>query len=208
MCDATGIATPRWHSFTHHAFTELGAASTVEPMIAELGLPLVVKPARQGSSMGLHIVESKEAFLTAVVAAFSYDNRIIVERFVDGREFAVTILGPSSCPDPLPVVEIETDEPFYTFHAHYEIGAARLVLADLPPEVLDATKALALRAYSAARCRDFARVDIRLASDAPQVLEINTIPGLTETGPTPVAASMGGLSFRDLIARVCERVMA
>jgi len=205
-CVDAGVPTPRWHSFTKQAFSDFGAAGTVDALIEELGLPLVVKPASQGSSLGLRIVHERDEFGEAVLAAMSYDERVIVEAFVPGRELAVTVLGPPDAPEALPVLEIVTDEPFYTFAAHYEIGAANITEAGLDPAVLDGTSEIARRAYSAAGCRDFARVDIRHDGDEPQVLEINTIPGLTETGPTPIAADIAGLSFPELIARITQRV--
>lgn len=207
-CVAAGVDTPRWHSFTQHAFSEFGAAGTVGALIDELGLPLVVKPARQGSSLGLRIVEDENAFGEAVVSAMSYDDRVIVEQFIPGREIAVTVMGPAADPEALPIVEIKTSEPYYTFAAHYEIGVADIVSADLDPDVREATCRAAVAAYSAAGCRDFARVDIRLDADRPSVLEINTIPGLTQTGPASIAADLAGLSFAQFIGRICERVTA
>lgn len=207
-CVSVGVPTPPWHSFSNLAFSEFGAAGTVDPLIDELGLPLVVKPARQGSSLGLRIVTAREQFGEAVLAAMSYDDRVIVERFVPGREIAVTVLGSSKDPEPLPAVEIKTSEPYYTFAAHYEIGAADMSVAELDASAANAIQDAAVQAYSAAGCRDFARVDIRLDGDRPEVLEINTIPGLTETGPTPIAADIAGMSFADLIRRISDRIAA
>lgn len=208
MCVYGGIPTPDWHTFTQLAFTEYGGAAPVlERVVDELGLPLVVKPARQGSSLGIRIVEQREHFAEAVVSAMSYDDRVLIERFVAGRELTVTVLGDPSSPEPLPVMEIRTDEPYYTFAAHYEIGAAVVEQADLPAESAELVTQTAVNAYVAAGCRDFARVDIKLGDDGPQVLEINTIPGLTETGPTPLAAEAAGISFEQLIERICRRTV-
>ena len=206
-CVNNGIPTPQWHSFTNRAFTEYGASATVDRLIDELGLPLVVKPARQGSSLGIRIVREREGFVEAVVSAMSYDDRVLIERFVEGREIAVTVLGSATAPEPLPLMEIQTDEPYYTFAAHYEIGAAQVGVADLPDDIASEVTDTAVRAYGAAGCRDFARVDIRLGDDGPQVLEINTIPGLTETGPTPLAAEAAGMTFERLVERICERII-
>jgi D-alanine-D-alanine ligase len=119
----------------------------------------------------------------------------------------VTVLGPADSPEVLPIIEIETDEPFYTFRAHYDPGAATMREAELDGDVAERVREVAAQAYSAAGCRDLGRVDLILeAATVPQVLEINTIPGLTETGPTRYAAQAAGMEFTDLIARVISRV--
>jgi D-alanine-D-alanine ligase len=207
FCAVQDIPTPRWHSFTRSSLADLGAGSTFDTLTTELGLPLVVKPAREGSSLGIHFVDRPDHLTEAVIGAMSYDDRVIVERYVEGRELAVTLLGPADAPRALPIIEIETDEPYYTFTAHYEIGASTMKEAELEPAVHDAVLDTAKRAYATARCRDFARVDVRLEPHGPQVLEINTIPGLTETGPTPLAADVAGWTFEQLIAAVSERAL-
>jgi D-alanine-D-alanine ligase len=141
------------------------------------------------------------------VGALGYDDRVLIERYVAGRELAVTVLGPADAPDVLPIIEIETEEPFYTFRAHYDPGAATMREAELDSGVAERVRDVAAQAYAAAGCRDLGRVDLILEDGAvPQVLEINTIPGLTETGPTRYAAQAAGMEFTDLIARVISRV--
>ncbi len=203
-----GLATPPWHSFNREAFTQFGAGETLPALTAELGFPLVVKPAREGSSLGIKVVHSSDEFVTAVLGAFNYDDRVVIERFIAGRELAVTVLGEAREPRALPIVEILTDEPYYTFTAHYETGAATLRVAELDAGEQEAVKEAATRAYSLAGCRDLARVDIILDGGGPQILEINTVPGLTETGPTPFAAEAAGVEFDELIAEMVGRVTA
>ncbi|MDQ3935835.1 MAG: D-alanine--D-alanine ligase [Actinomycetota bacterium] len=201
-----GLATPVWHSFNRDAFAAFGAADTLPELIAQLGFPLVVKPAREGSSLGIKFVNSNEEFSQAVVGALSYDDRVVIEHFIEGRELAATVLGPPDAPEVLPVVEIRTEEPFYTFRAHYDPGAAEMEVADLSPETRTAVETAAREAYTAAGCRDFARVDLILDRDeTPQILEINTIPGLTETGPARFAAEAAGMDFQAFIERVVGR---
>ena len=119
----------------------------------------------------------------------------------------MTVLGPAEEPEVLPVIEIETDEPFYTFRAHYDPGAATMQEAELDDEVRESVERVAAQAYRAAGCRDLGRVDLILEDDSTaQILEINTIPGLTETGPTRYAAQAAGMDFTELIARVISRV--
>ena len=135
------------------------------------------------------------------MGALNYDDRVLIERYVPGRELAVTVLGPAEEPDVLPVIEIETEEPFYTFRAHYDPGAATMREADLDDATRERVEQVAAQAYRAAGCRDLGRVDLILdESSTPQMLEINTIPGLTETGPTRYAAQAAGMDFTDLIA--------
>jgi D-alanine-D-alanine ligase len=209
LMEAQGLPTPEWHSFNREAFSEFGAADSLDQLAEQLGFPFVMKPARQGSSLGIKFVESPEEFSPAIVGALGYDERVLIERYVEGRELAVTVLGPAEEPDVLPVIEIETDEPFYTFRAHYDPGAATMREAQLEDDVRERVEAVAAQAYRAAGCRDLGRVDLILdADDVPQVLEINTIPGLTETGPTRYAAQAAGMDFKDLIARVISRVTA
>jgi D-alanine-D-alanine ligase len=207
MIESEGLTTPAWHSFNRDGFTEFGAADTLTELTAQLGWPFVVKPARQGSSLGIKFVHSSDEFSSAVVGALSYDDRVLIERYVDGRELAVTVVGPADRPEVLPIVEIETSEPFYTFRAHYEAGAATMKVADLHAETHATVAESARRAYAAAGCRDLARVDMILDRNGdPQILEINTIPGLTETGPARFAAEAAGMDFVHLIERVIARV--
>lgn len=208
MVAGEGLATPAWHSFNRDGFTEFGAANTLPELTAQLGWPFVVKPAREGSSLGIKFVHSSEEFGEAVVGALSYDDRVVIERFIHGRELAVTVVGSGSTIEVLPIVEIETSEPFYTFRAHYEAGAAQLMVASLSEATRARVEESARRAYVAAGCRDLGRVDMILdRAEVPQILEINTIPGLTETGPARFAAEAAGMDFVDLIDRVIARVV-
>jgi D-alanine-D-alanine ligase len=206
LMQAQGLSTPEWHSFNREAFSEFGAAESLDQLAEQLGFPFVLKPARQGSSLGIKFVETPEEFGPAIVGALGYDDRVLIERYVRGRELAVTVLGPADAPEVLPVIEIETDEPFYTFRAHYDPGAATMREAELGGE-RERVQTVAAQAYQAAGCRDLGRVDLILDDDGvAQILEINTIPGLTETGPTRYAAQAAGMDFKDLIARVISRV--
>lgn len=208
VCELRGVPTPPWHSFTKQAFADYGAGKTLDALWQQFDGRAVVKPARQGSSFGLSVVQERAQLGGAVLGAMSYDDRVLLERYVPGRELAVTVLGSADQPEPLPVVEIVmASEEYYSFQAHYEIGQSEVRLAGLPAAVDEQVRAIAAEAYSAAGCRDFARVDIRLEGDEPWVLEINTIPGLTETGPTPLAAEHAGLTFAQLIERISARVV-
>jgi D-alanine-D-alanine ligase len=195
-----GIPTPDWVAFNATAFRELGAADTLEEIEDRLGFPLVVKPAAQGSSLGVKVVARREDVPEALVSAFSYDDRVLVERYVEGRELAVGILGS----DPLPIVEaIPRDGDMFDFEARYEIGRTDYVCpADLSDGDSRAVAGAALVAYEALGCAGFARVDLILGDDGPQVLEVNAIPGLTDTSLFPMAAEAAGIGFEQMVERI------
>jgi len=203
------IPTPSFHSFSETAFRELGGARTFPRLLEQLGLPVVIKPVAQGSAIGIKFVSTPEEIPAAMLGAFGYGDRVLVEERVLGRELAVTVLGPPEEPRVLPIVELHTESGFYSYEAHYTIGQVRLEApAELPDEVARAVERVARSAYSLLGCRDFARVDLILDQrSVPQVLEINTIPGLTETGITPAAAEAEGMSFTQLTREIIRRVV-
>jgi D-alanine-D-alanine ligase len=197
-----GLKTPHWFAFNQAAFREFGAADALGRLEETLGFPLVVKPSRGGSSLGVRFARSAGEVPQALVSAFSYDDRVLLERFVDGRELAVSILGD----EPLPVVEailLEGDR--YDFEARYEIGRTRFdVPADLTDEEHRAVTEAALGTYRALGCTGFARIDLILGEDGPWLLEANAIPGLTDTSLLPQAAEAAGLSFEQLVERILD----
>lgn len=197
---AAGVPTPDWAAFNALAFRGLGAADALAEIEAELGFPLVIKPAAGGSSLGVRFAAGAAEVPEALVAAFSYDDRVLLERHVDGRELAVSLLDGIA----LPVVEARPrEEDRFNYDARYEIGRTEYVCpADLGAAegpVLDA----ALRTWDALDFDGFARVDMILAAEGPQVLEANAIPGLTDTSLLPMAAEAAGMSFE----RLCERLL-
>jgi D-alanine-D-alanine ligase len=207
------IPTPAFHSFNETAFRELGGARTFPKLLEELSLPVVVKPVAQGSAIGIKFVTSAEQLPSAILGAFGYGDRVLVEQRVLGRELAVTVLdapGSEHGPRALPVVELFTPESFYSYEAHYTIGQLRMeVPAQLSEKVRARVEQVALESYALMGCRDFARVDLILDEhEVPQVLEINTIPGLTETGITTAAAEAAGMSFAELVEAIVARVVA
>jgi D-alanine-D-alanine ligase len=206
-----GIPTPAFHSFNETAFRELGGARTFPKLLQELRLPAVVKPVAQGSAIGIKFVTSATQLPSAILGAFGYGDRVLVEERVVGRELAVTVLDsadPGVRPRALPIVELFTPESFYSYEAHYTIGQLRMeVPAELPEHVRVRVEAVALESYALMGCRDFARVDLILDEhEVPQVLEINTIPGLTETGITTAAAEAAGMTFAELVGAIVARV--
>ncbi|MDX6638517.1 MAG: D-alanine-D-alanine ligase, partial [Solirubrobacterales bacterium] len=197
-----GVPTPDWVSFNQTAFSELGAADALDDIEAVLGFPLVIKPARGGSALGVRFAASREDVPQALLAAFSYDDQVVFERHVDGRELAVAVLDGQA----LPAVEIRpTEEDRYSYEARYEIGRTEFDCpAHLDAEETAAVEAVAAGAWGTLRCEGFARVDLMLDAAGPHVLEVNSVPGLTDTSLFPMAAEAAGLEFEALVERVVE----
>ena len=195
-----GVPTPDWFAFNATAFRELGAADTLEQIESRLGFPLVVKPASGGSALGVKLVAEVAGMPEALVAAFSYDERVLLERYVPGRELAVSVLGS----EPLPIVEaIPREGDLYDFEARYEIGRTEFVCpAELDRETEQIVNGAALRAFEVLGCSGFARVDLMLGEAGPEVLEVNAVPGLTDTSLLPQSAEAAGLGFDELVERV------
>lgn len=200
--EEAGLPTPHWFAFNQTAFREFGAADALGRLEETLGFPLVVKPSRGGSSLGVKFARLPGEVPQALVSAFSYDDRVLLERFVDGRELAVSILGD----EPLPVVEaILLGGDRYDFEARYEIGRTRFACpAELSAEEERAVTEAALATYRALGCTGFARIDLILGEEGPWLLEANAIPGLTDTSLLPQAAEAAGLSFEELVERILD----
>jgi len=201
-----GIPTPDFYAFSETAFGGLGAARALPAIEERLQFPIVVKPASQGSALGIKFAQTPADVPTALVAAFSYDRKVLLERYVRGRELAVSIIDEDGAPRALPIVEaVPQQEDFYDFESRYEIGRTRF---DCPAELDEAVAArageMALDVYGLLGCAGFARVDLMLEESTGElyVLEANTVPGLTETSLLPQAAEAAGIGFDDLIARI------
>jgi D-alanine-D-alanine ligase len=205
MRDA-GIPTPDFFAFSETAFRSLGAAQALPAMSSRLHFPIVVKPASQGSALGIKFARAKIDVPTALIAALSYDRKVLLERYVAGRELAVSILEQDGRPEALPIVEaVPEEESFYDFESRYQIGRTRFICpADLDSAIAERVQTLALEAFALLGCAVFARVDLMLDSETsePYVLEVNPIPGLTETSLLPQAADAAGINFDELIARI------
>ncbi len=180
-----------------------------------LGFPLVVKPAVGGSALGVKFARSSEQLPAALVGGFSYDGTVLVERYVKGRDLAVSILDgesettggpPTARPVALPIVEaVPREEEFYDYESRYEIGMTTFVCpAELSAQTTERAQQLALEVYELLGCRGFARIDLMLEqpSDELWVLEANVVPGLTETSLLPQAADAAGIAFEDLVERI------
>ncbi len=210
MCDA-GIPTPEFFAFSETAFRELGAAQALPAIEERLRFPIVVKPARQGSALGIKFARTAADVPGALVAAISYDRKVLLERYIRGRDLAVSIVDEGGAARALPLVEaVPEQEDFYDFESRYEIGRTRFVCpAQLPGDLAERAGEIALEVYALLGCSGFARVDLMLEEETGElgVLEVNPIPGLTETSLLPMAAEAAGIGFDELIERILEAVV-
>jgi D-alanine-D-alanine ligase len=202
MVDA-GIPTPEFFAFSETAFRDLGAADALPAIEERLSFPIVVKPSSQGSALGIKFAATAADVPAALVAAFSYDSKVLLERHVAGRELAVSLIAG----EPLPVVEaVPQEDRFYDFESRYDIGATDFVCpAELPAGVGERAQELAVATYELLGLSGFGRVDLMLGEgDEPSVLEANPIPGLTDTSLLPQAAEAAGIGFDSMVERLLE----
>lgn len=172
----------------------------------EVGLPCFVKPANLGSSVGVHKVSDEAAFEAACADAFSYDRKILVEEFIDGRELECAVLG-NQAPQASVVGEIIPTHDFYSYDAKYidEQGAALEIPADIPEEVSERIRELSIRTFEILECEGLGRVDCFLKKDGTVVVnEINTIPGFTKISMYPRLWEASGIPYSELINRLIE----
>jgi D-alanine-D-alanine ligase len=207
------LPTPDFFAFNETAFKALGAGQALNAVEATLGFPLVIKPAGQGSALGIKFAKTTSEVPAALLAAFSYDRKVLLERYVPGRDLAVSILaGTDGAPLALPIVEaLPENDDFYDFEHRYEIGRTRFECpASLDPPLAQRASEIALEAYRVLGCSGFGRVDLMLDSRSNElfVLEVNPIPGLTETSLLPQAADAAGIDFDELIARILAAASA
>ncbi len=196
-----GLATPEWM-----VIEEFHEQAKVEKWLAELPPPVVVKPVGGGSSVDVIIARTIAQRDEAMAAVLDKNGRVMIERYVAGREFTVGVLGETA----LPVLEIIPDGEFYDYHSKYSDAAkTRYVFdSDIPPATAEKMQQWALAAHRALGCRDLSRVDFMLGSDLlPQVMEVNTIPGFTSHSLVPMAARRIGLSFDQLVERIVALAM-
>jgi D-alanine-D-alanine ligase len=206
---AAGIPTPPFRTFARRAMNEMGAAGALGAAADSLGYPLVVKPAREGSGLGLTKVEGPDELLDAVYEAFGYDTKIVLEHWVAGTEIAVPILEPAGEePRVLNLVEVRPRGGSYDFEAKYTPGATDFAIpAEIPAEAATRLEETALNSYQTLGCYGFGRVDAILEDGTPWILDVKTIPGFTETSTLPLAAEATGISFEKLVETILESAL-
>ena len=201
-----GVPVPHGYAFNKDAFSKMGAADTLPEMQQKLGLPLCVKPARQGSAFGITMVREPGDLGGAILNAMGYDDRVLVERFVPGRELAVSVV---MAPEPwaLPVIEaVPLGRDFYDFEARYTPGETELrPPRDVDDEIIQEAARVSILASRTLECRGITRVDLILDDEGRLwVLEVNTIPGMTDTSLLPKAAEVAGIGFDRVVADMLD----
>ncbi len=196
---AAGIPTPDFFVLKRGEELDTGA------IVATLGEKVVVKPANEGSALGVTIVHEPAELAQAVGVALTYDRTVLIERFVEGVEVTVGVLG-NEHPMSLPTIEIVPEHEFYDFESKYLPGMSRHII---PARISEGARAecerLAVEAHLALGCRGMSRSDLIVSPDgAVQLLETNTIPGMTQTSLLPDAARAAGMEFPDLCSRLIE----
>ncbi len=194
-----GIPTAQWFDYRKDSSHR---AASIKREISKLGYPNVVKPNDSGSSVAISIVRDEGALDAALDEAEKHSDVVLIEKYIPGAELTVSILGDQ----PLPVIEIRPHGGFYDYHHKYTKGMTDY-LTPAPIEESFALKVqeLALETFKSLGCRTFGRVDFRVGEDRiPYCLEVNTIPGMTETSLVPKAAAALGISFKELVARIVE----
>ena len=189
---AAGVPTADW----------LMAPATAEQVEASLGFPVIVKPSKQGSTVGLSIVRTRAELQTAVDEAFVHDDEVMIEQFIAGRELTVGVLGDET----LPVGEIIPKHEIYDYECKYTPGMA---VEEFPARLTDdetkTVQSLARKAFVALKLRGYARIDFRMSPDGTfYCLEANTLPGMTQTSLIPQAAAAAGISFPELCDRIVQ----
>ena len=208
---ACGLPTPAWrivsgngHDQGHDtASTGSTVEAIVEPIVEALGLPLFVKPAREGSSIGMSRVATAAELGPALERARTHDDCVLVEQLIRGREFTAAVLGEQV----LPLIELRTGREFYDYEAKYESGDTQyLCPAELPEPLAAELARLCLQAFDVVGASGWGRVDFMLdENDQPWLLEVNTTPGMTEKSLMPMAARAAGIEFEELVWRILNR---
>ena len=189
---ATGVPTPEWRIATQRGDARAIADS--------LGMPVFVKPAREGSSVGMTRVDAADDLPEAIERASAHDARVLVERLIDGPEYTAAILAGEA----LPLIRIETPRAFYDFDAKYAAADTEYHCpCGLTAAVEARFKTLAIRAFEELGCRGWGRVDFLVdASGAPWMLEVNTVPGMTDHSLVPMAAAAADIDFDELVLQI------
>jgi D-alanine-D-alanine ligase len=204
-----GIHTPRSVTLSHDAFRELGAVSVLRAIAEEHPVPLVVKPARGGSAQGVTVVDDIAGLPRAMVDAYTYCEDVVVEQKIVGTEVAIGVIDTGDGPVALPAVEIVPRSGFYGFEARYNAGETRFFTpARISESVAAAAAEAAVTAHSALGLRHLSRVDLIIdAAGTAWFLEVNVLPGLTETSLVPLALETAGYDLGWLYAALAQKAV-
>lgn len=205
LLSAKGLPVPQWRTWQGEELD--GFLEGVE----EIGFPLVVKPRSEGSSVGVFLVKGQKELRRRAREVLESYGSLLLERFIPGREVTCALLEGDSGVEALPLVELRPrGRPLFDWGAKYAPGECEFVCpAELPEEAAARAAAVSRETFLALGCRDFARVDLRLAPDGtPYVLELNALPGMTEMSTFPRAAAAAGIPYQELVRRLISRALA
>ena len=209
---AAGVNTPPFLTVSATAIEAVGPEDALDEAATEVGFPLVVKPARGGSALGTRFVADADELPRALMGAMSYDLHVVVERHVHGRELSITLVGAGDDVRVLPAVEIvPRHSDWFDYESRYTRGETEFACPpdDIPDDVLAGANETARRAYEALDCSGFGRVDLIVdKAGTPWVLEVATVPGLTETSLTPMSAQAAGISLAQLVDGLLHDALA
>ncbi len=203
VCEAEHISTPRAKIYHRYEMEQRDLAAEIEK---EFSLPVVVKASSQGSSIGVYIVEKSDALKKALTDAFQYDEEVLIEQFIKGMELTVAVWGNAEKKEAFPIIEITTESGRYDYESKYTKGASHHIIpARVSEEKTKEIQDLAVKTFTACGCRGVARVDMMLAEDGtPYVIEVNSVPGMTELSLVPDAGRAMDIEFPELCARILE----
>lgn len=204
-----GLTTPDWVALPHATFRELGAQAVLDALVGKLGLPLMLKPDQGGSGLGAQVVRDAAGLPSAMVGALSYGDAVLVERFIEGTEVAITVVEGPDGPEALPAVEIEAAGGVYDYTARYTAGLTNYrAPADISADTAAAAGELAIAAHKLLGLRDISRTDAIIDTDGvPHFLDAKVSPGLTETSLLPMAVEAAGRSLGETYAGLVERAI-
>ena len=194
--------------FTHHSISTApwfsGNSDSIDSsrIESEIGYPCVIKPVDQGSTIGLSVIKDPHNVNAAIEKAAAYCEKIMVEKYIQGKELSVPILGNTS----LPVIEIRPSHEIYDYECKYKPGMTEYFIpAPIPDTLTSEISSMALKAFNILGLRDIARIDFRLdENDRPLCFEANTLPGMTATSLVPKSASKKGIDFPELVSKIAE----
>jgi D-alanine-D-alanine ligase len=204
---AAGLTTPEWVALPHSTFRELGAGAVLDLILARLGLPLMVKPASGGSSLGAQKVTAVEELPSVMMSCFAYGDTVLVERFVEGVELALSVVDLGEGPKALPAVEIAPESGVFDYTSRYTPGLTEYhAPARIDDDVAARASALAVQVHEVLGLADLSRTDAIVSPDgAVHFLEVNVSPGLTETSMFPMAVEAAGYDLGDILGRLLAR---
>jgi D-alanine-D-alanine ligase len=194
------IPTPAWLHFNRA--NSVSIEKIYDEVVKKFTFPVVVKPSSEGSTIGVSVVESEKELIPAIDKSLKYDEEVIVEKFIKGRELAVSILGS----EPLPILEIVPKHKIYDYECKYIDGMSKYIVpAEIDEEITYLIKKFSIVAFKILKCRGYGRLDLRLGDDrVPYFFEINALPGMTSHSLVPKSAQAAGMEFGELLEKIME----